>query len=209
MLAVLSFNLSSVGGGLDDTQYLDVEASRDGLAFTLLARFMNDITGTGLRSFDLTPFISSTTTIRITATGTFPANNYYQIDNVNIITGAQASATKDNIPGGGNDLIDGVPSSITLPADSFALAPGETLTGTFHVTVNDPQALTRIVNTVLASAFESPQRVHATVIDPISPGGQVGDRVWLDVDRDGVQDVGEPGISGVTVECATASAPRE
>lgn len=30
-------------------------------------------------------------------------------------------------------------------------------------------------------------------------GATVGDRVWYDVDGDGVQDVGEPGISGVTV----------
>ena len=28
----------------------------------------------------------------------------------------------------------------------------------------------------------------------------IGDFVWLDLDRDGIQDIGEPGISGVTVE---------
>ncbi len=27
----------------------------------------------------------------------------------------------------------------------------------------------------------------------------IGDRVWLDIDKDGIQDAGEPGISGVTV----------
>ncbi len=31
------------------------------------------------------------------------------------------------------------------------------------------------------------------------PPGAVGDFVWLDLDQDGVQDAGEPGISGVTV----------
>jgi len=32
------------------------------------------------------------------------------------------------------------------------------------------------------------------------PLGSIGDRVWLDDDRDGVQDAGEPGLSGVVVE---------
>ncbi len=32
------------------------------------------------------------------------------------------------------------------------------------------------------------------------PGGAVGDRVWFDVDGDGVQDASEQGISGVTLE---------
>ena len=32
------------------------------------------------------------------------------------------------------------------------------------------------------------------------PTGSVGDRVWLDVDGDGVQDAGEPGLANVTVE---------
>lgn len=33
----------------------------------------------------------------------------------------------------------------------------------------------------------------------ILPPAAIGDRVWHDVDRDGIQDVGEPGISGVPV----------
>ena len=31
------------------------------------------------------------------------------------------------------------------------------------------------------------------------PPGAIGDYVWLDIDRDGVQDIGEPGISGVVI----------
>jgi uncharacterized repeat protein (TIGR01451 family) len=30
--------------------------------------------------------------------------------------------------------------------------------------------------------------------------GRIGDQIWLDADGDGVQDIGEPGISGVTVD---------
>jgi hypothetical protein len=37
------------------------------------------------------------------------------------------------------------------------------------------------------------------------PPAAIGDRVWFDTDRDGVQDVGERGVSGVTVQLLNAS----
>ncbi|MBL0146820.1 MAG: hypothetical protein IPP48_14940 [Chitinophagaceae bacterium] len=33
----------------------------------------------------------------------------------------------------------------------------------------------------------------------IPPTANIGDRVWLDIDKDGIQDAGEPGVAGVTV----------
>ncbi len=39
-----------------------------------------------------------------------------------------------------------------------------------------------------------------------SASGGIGDSVWLDTDRDGVQDIGEPGLANVTVELAPAYA---
>ncbi len=38
-----------------------------------------------------------------------------------------------------------------------------------------------------------------------SPTGAIGDRVWFDVDGDGVQDAGEQGIPGVTLELLNAA----
>ena len=37
----------------------------------------------------------------------------------------------------------------------------------------------------------------ASVRDVVSRGGTIGDRVWLDVDGDGAQDVGEPGLGNI------------
>lgn len=201
VVAILILDVTT-DANVEAGDFLHVEASRDGVGFTTLASFVGNETAlTGTRSFDLTPYISATTTIRLRGDSLDSTNDTFYIDNVNILTGAQTSVTKDNVPAGTNaDLADGVPSSITLPADSFALAPGESVTATFQVLVNDPVAVSRIVNTAQASAFEPTQRVQATVIDPVSPGGRIGDRVWLDVDGDGVQDIGEPGLSGVTVE---------
>ncbi|MCP4201632.1 MAG: DUF11 domain-containing protein, partial [bacterium] len=111
--------------------------------------------------------------------------------------------TKDNIPGGANpDLVDGSPPDLVLPTDDFDLAQLDTLTVTFQVQVvgsPDPN-LTRILNVASASSPEIDVLVTDQVIDPLSPGGQIGDLVWLDVDGDGLRDLGEPGISNVTVE---------
>ena len=41
----------------------------------------------------------------------------------------------------------------------------------------------------------------AGLYEPVS----IGDYVWEDIDGDGIQDVNEPGISGVTVRLYTAS----
>lgn len=38
------------------------------------------------------------------------------------------------------------------------------------------------------------------------PPGGIGDFVWLDLDQDGVQDVGEPGIGGVTIQISNGTA---
>ena len=42
--------------------------------------------------------------------------------------------------------------------------------------------------------------VCATATQTIIVNGEIGDFVWLDLDGDGVQDAGEPGLGGVTVE---------
>ena len=39
-----------------------------------------------------------------------------------------------------------------------------------------------------------------TAVAPCCPPAAIGDYVWNDLDRDGIQDAGEPGIAGVTVE---------
>jgi len=40
-------------------------------------------------------------------------------------------------------------------------------------------------------------------VDTVLPTGTIGDFIWRDLDRDGIQDAGEPGIFGVTVQLRT------
>ena len=79
------------------------------------------------------------------------------------------------------------------------------MTVTFNVTADNPfpVALNEILNTATSGANEIPVPLEASArnIVPV-PGGRsatVGDRVWLDIDADGVFDPGETGIGGVEV----------
>ncbi len=43
------------------------------------------------------------------------------------------------------------------------------------------------------------------VLNHNNTNGSVGDFVWNDLNKDGVQDAGEPGIAGVTVRLVNAT----
>jgi len=49
----------------------------------------------------------------------------------------------------------------------------------------------------------SPSKEQVSPVTLIKASSIIGDYVWLDVDRDGVQDVGEPGIPNVTLDLYT------
>ncbi|MEM9552691.1 MAG: SdrD B-like domain-containing protein [Acidobacteriota bacterium] len=187
---------------VDFSDFFSIEASESAAGpLSVLEPLFDDQTTVITRTYDLTPFISSTTTIRFRVEQNYAGSGeFFRLDQVRILAGEQVVTTKNNVPGGGDDLVDGVPSLLMRPADSFALAPTESLSVTFQVVLDDPLALTRIINSATATTHEQTPPVTSTVSDPVSIGGTIGDRVWLDVDGDGVQDVGEPGISGVTVE---------
>lgn len=52
-------------------------------------------------------------------------------------------------------------------------------------------------------------RVDAGLIPALEPTASLGDKVFLDADRDGVQDAGEVGVAGVTVELTGAGEDGE
>ena len=90
---------------------------------------------------------------------------------------------------------------MVLAPDEFSLRQNDTMTMTYSVTVEDPLDINviNVSNTAIATSLENPFPVFATVVDPVTAGATIGDRVWLDTDGDGIQDVVEPGLSNVTV----------
>ncbi|MCP5426278.1 MAG: carboxypeptidase regulatory-like domain-containing protein, partial [Gammaproteobacteria bacterium] len=108
-------------------------------------------------------------------------------------------------PGGTTTDAAGAPPNLVTAVDGIDLPSGETLTVTFDVTVDDPlsPAITELTNTASVTADSVPSPLTDDVSDLVAlsaPPASVNGTIWLDVDGDGVLDIGEPGISGVSVE---------
>ena len=67
----------------------------------------------------------------------------------------------------------------------------------------DTTEVTTVVTTEPAESSEPP-----TTQEPSPPSSTIGDLVWIDVDLDGVQDVGEPGLGGIVVRLIDADGDR-
>jgi uncharacterized repeat protein (TIGR01451 family) len=153
--------------------------------------------GAGSISYDLAAYIGDTdVTVSIEVAQDIEAGKYRYLDNVKIITDVLGSSiTKSSH----------APPSFVMSSDGYSIAPGQTLTLTFDVTVDDPLAtgITSITNVASVTTTQTPVPLtdDATNIvnNPSSQTGTVGDRIWLDTDGDGVLDIGEPGLGNVTL----------
>lgn len=110
--------------------------------------------------------------------------------------------------GGGDDVVigtfvtdvNGNYLATNLPDGRFSVAVTGGVPAGFDVTVDpqgtvDPDGASTVTVTGGSSNIDQ-DFGYATPIDAL---GSIGDDVWLDLDGDGVQDDGEPGIAGVTV----------
>lgn len=138
--------------------------------------------------------IAVTNTGNYTATGVTltelpPANTSYDAANSGVAWSPSASAPYSY--------------TYTLPA---ALAPGASQSVTFALRVAAPFPATAATIDNLVSASDdgtrgpepTPADTSAHDIDEVV-GAALGDRVWYDIDGDGVQDPGEPGLAGVVL----------
>ncbi len=93
----------------------------------------------------------------------------------------------------------GDPPNLVSTSDGINLLPGQSMTVTFQVTVNNPvpAGLASIDNT--ASVTSDQQLIPQEDSTSDTLHFSIGDRVWSDYNADGFQ-VGEPGIQGFTVE---------
>ena len=193
--AKLKFDYSSVGLVAGDTLVVEASLSSGG-TYTTLATFTGG-TPDVAPSYDITPYISATTTIRFRVTGGFDSvGKTFNVDNVDIIY---------FVPPSSSTFAAGSPPNFLSSGAGCALAPGGSLTLTYNVTVNDPLAtgITSITNTASVNSNESILPLSASVTDavsvPSSGSAEVGEKVWLDSNGNGVLDLGEPGLSNVEV----------
>jgi uncharacterized repeat protein (TIGR01451 family) len=189
--------------GMDAGEFVAVRVSNNGGAsFTEIARFENGTDGAFIPvSFDITSFISANTMIEFTTAPSMGGSEGVLFDNVVIGGPLPGIVVKTNQAAAVNPLLDGDPPNLVLPGDGFTLGPGESMTVVYSVLLDDPLVpfLPSIVNLAAVDSDQSLSPSYATRLDAVAPGSMVGDRVWLDVDGDGVQDVGEVGLSNVRV----------
>ncbi|MFM1770300.1 MAG: hypothetical protein RJA22_2829, partial [Verrucomicrobiota bacterium] len=79
------------------------------------------------------------------------------------------------------------------------LSPGSNVTARFQITVAAGYPSITLTNTGYFKEGPVGEIGHDTVVSPVAGINSVGDRVWQDDDRDGVQDPGESGITNITV----------
>ncbi len=192
--AWLRFNPTAAN--LESTDTLVVEAATSaGGTYTTLATYQGG-TPTSAGPWNLSPYISATTTIRLRVTGGYNAGDeYLSIDDVDITwgNGTSTSFASDPPP----NFLTGIPGCLLRGGGEVRL--------TFNVTVDDPfpTGSTLLTNVAATTSAQLPVQITASVTDqvtvPTVASATVAGRVWLDGDRDGAQDIGEPGISNVQV----------
>jgi hypothetical protein len=97
------------------------------------------------------------------------------------------------------------PPNFVSSGDGYSLSPGGSLTLTFDVTVDDPLATG--IDTIVNEACVTTNEISLSICDDVqnitlnssTESGTVGNRIWLDTDGDGVEDVGESGLAGIEV----------
>ncbi|MCL5023989.1 MAG: C25 family cysteine peptidase [Nitrospirae bacterium] len=181
---------------VDNGEYAYVEvASSPGGPWTTVLSFQNDQSGSVNYSIP-SSLRSATTSVRFRITG-YDGNEYLYIDNVDITYTHTVSSSGTSAGGDAPNFVSA--------SDGYSVAPGTTLTLTYDVTVDDPLAtgIDEITNTAYGNSNEITFPLSASVtnivVNPTSGSAQVGDKVWLDADGDGLQDVGEPGLANVEV----------
>lgn len=108
---------------------------------------------------------------------------------------------RDGLPGGGDDVVlttttdaDGTYTFADLPAGNFTVAVLGTLPAGVTNSHDEDGDHDSRTNVTLAVGEH-----HETADFGYAATALLGDRVWWDLDRDGVQDTGEPGIPGVEI----------
>ena len=117
---------------------------------------------------------------------------------IRLTTISNGETTTTVTVGGGLYTFSGLcPGDYKIEVDSTTLPPG--FTPTTSLVGSDPALDSNgsPATTTLTMAVPSDLSIDFGYTSPCS--GEIGDFIWDDLDRDGLQDVGEPGISGVTV----------
>lgn len=88
-------------------------------------------------------------------------------------------------------------------ASGWTIEPGSVLTITFEVTLDSDAVVTELTNIATFTSDDDPDPIGDSVTDPVNSAA-VTSFVWVDLNGNGLQDVGEVGRSGVTANLLDA-----
>ncbi len=197
--AVLSFDYRINGfDGAGEASYLSV-STNGGSDWVQLQEWTANVGSTTPASFDLTPYISAGTAIAFTNLAVNGGGEGPQLDNIEIQFVDIVSITNilTNVVLGVTTNTGGEPSIL---ASGYTLGPGDFMTVTFDTVLDNPWSSggTNLLNRAEVRTAELPAPLTDIAEDPVIVSA-VGDFVWEDLNTDGLQNMGEPGVSNVTV----------
>ena len=178
-----SFTLDNVNVALSrpmqttlDNAY--VEVSTNGADWTTLFYANGNIAGTVATNVDLTAYRSPQTTVRFRTTGYTNDGAQLWFDDVDV--------ELSKVPGA--EELGDPPTLLS----GWLLGTNEGLRITYDVVVDEETFTTQIVNVASATSDLQPDPVWASATTRVDlVGVEIGDRVWFDLDKDGIQDAGE------------------
>ena len=91
-------------------------------------------------------------------------------------------------------LVPGAPPNLL---SNVTIRPGEKVTIRLAATLTLPLVSTQFVNMATVTSDQQPPR--SASVTNVSVLNSVGDRTWYDLNNNGIQDAGEPGLTGVAV----------
>ena len=143
-------------------------------------------------SHSLDDYLTSGAAIRFLTSRDLGGADRFLIDNVVITAATVATETRTNAPADPFPLGDGVAPDLVVPADPFALDPGETMTISYQVSLADPlvPSINELTNVAFVASRQQPVFTTADVTDPIAlPEIELAKTLLANADEDGSGDV--------------------
>ncbi len=140
----------------------------------------------------LDAYLTATASIRFITSPDLSDFDQFYVDDV-VITATNTNVeTRTNQAVDPTPLVDGVAPNLVVPADPFTLDPGQSMTITFQVDVDDPLAggITELTNTVFVNSAQQPTFATDSVTDPVAfPDVTLTKSLLSNADEDGSGDV--------------------
>jgi len=144
-------------------------SNNGGSSWTELDRFQGPTNDSGYIAWsrDISAYIAPNTRIRFLSSSALAGNERVYFDDIEIAASIDQTTTYTNVAGDPNQLDDGTPPNLVIAADGFSIPPGETMTVSYQVVVDDPLdiGITRIEAISSISSDQAASPIAATVVD--------------------------------------------